>query len=345
MNMKQLRYFLAVAEELNFTRAAAKVNIAQPPLSQQIMALEAELGTPLFIREKRKVELTEAGRILVVHAHRVLNAASAAIGAVRAAERGANAKLTVGAIYSSIYAFLPVTLRVFRSIEPRTEVSIQEMTINQQVHAIKEGRIEIGMVRGHVYDSEITTEHLFRERLVLAVPHNMMFASDEIIDVQSLAEMPLVAVTRGPTRGYGDRILNIFEQEDLQPRAWVWRSCLPRCSFSSRAVCASSRLRASPPTSPSRLPGAASRYPLRWPPFSTPRARTPRACWLNMPISSCVCRKLQVPRLCRKGLSLSPEAKSDGLDKRGTFSIRNSSPPSAGGSSRARRASTAIPRG
>ncbi|MEP9399666.1 LysR family transcriptional regulator [Mesorhizobium sp. KR2-14] len=218
MNMKQLRYFLAVAEELNFTRAAAKVNIAQPPLSQQIMALEAELGTPLFIREKRKVELTEAGRILVVHAHRVLNAASAAIGAVRAAERGANAKLTVGAIYSSIYAFLPDTLRVFRSIEPRTEVSIQEMTINQQVHAIKEGRIEIGMVRGHVYDSEITTEHLFRERLVLAVPHNMIFASDEIIDVQSLAEMPLVAVTRGPTRGYGDRILNIFEQEDLQPR-------------------------------------------------------------------------------------------------------------------------------
>src|SRR6516165_4184112 len=89
MNMRQLQYFLPVAAELNFTRASERVNIAQPALSAQIIALEDELGTPLFTREKRKVLLTPAGEILVEHAQRVLNTASAAIAAVRASGRGA----------------------------------------------------------------------------------------------------------------------------------------------------------------------------------------------------------------------------------------------------------------
>ncbi len=217
MNIKQLRYFLAVAEELNFTRAAAKVNIAQPPLSQQIMALEAELGTPLFTREKRKVELTDAGKILVEHAHRVLNAASAAIAAVRATERGATAKVSIGAVYSSIYAFMPETLRMFRQIEPRTEVAIQEMTIAQQIAGLKEGKIEVGVLRGNLYDREIVTEQLFREKLVLAMPENYDLPEDSPINVASLSKMPLIAVARGPQRGYADRVMNIFVQEDIQP--------------------------------------------------------------------------------------------------------------------------------
>lgn len=217
MNIKQLRYFLAVAEELNFTRAGAKVNIAQPALSQQIMALEAELGSPLFTREKRKVELTDAGKILIEHAHRVLNAASAAVAAVRATERGATAKVTIGAVYSSIYTFLPETLRHFRSIEPRTEVSVQEMTISQQIAALKEGRIEVGVLRGNFSDREIVTEQLFREKLVLAVPANSSLAADALIDVESLSRMPLLAVARNSVRGYADRVMNIFEQEDINP--------------------------------------------------------------------------------------------------------------------------------
>ena len=216
MNIKQLRYFLAVAEELNFTRAAAKVNIAQPPLSQQIMALEAELGSPLFTRENRKVELTDAGKILIEHAHRVLNAA-AAVAAVRATERGATAKVAIGAVYSSIYAFMPETLRHFRSIEPRTEVSVQEMTISQQIAALKEGKIEVGVLRGNFYDREIVTEQLFREKLVLATPENCSFPANAVIDVAGLSQMPLLAVARSPVRGYADRVMNIFDQEDIQP--------------------------------------------------------------------------------------------------------------------------------
>src|ERR1700761_7642087 len=93
MNMRQLQYFLAVASELNFTRASERVNIAQPALSAQIIALEEELGTPLFTREKRKVLLTPAGEILVENAQRVLNTANAAIAAGRGSGRGARAEL------------------------------------------------------------------------------------------------------------------------------------------------------------------------------------------------------------------------------------------------------------
>jgi DNA-binding transcriptional LysR family regulator len=217
MNIRQLQYFLAVAQELNFTRASERVNVAQPALSQQIMALEDELGTALFTREKRKVSLTPAGAILVEHAQRVLNAASTAVAAVRAAQRGAAAHLTVGAIYSAIYNFLPNTLREFKSLVENAEVSLQEMTIAQQIAGLKEGTIEIGLVRGHIYDRDIVTELLYREQLVVAVPAGSEYDADHPIGVTELATWPLIAVARGLPGGYADRILEIFEENEFTP--------------------------------------------------------------------------------------------------------------------------------
>ncbi|WP_028219442.1 LysR substrate-binding domain-containing protein [Paraburkholderia oxyphila] len=217
MNIRQLQYFLAVAQELNFTRASERVNVAQPALSQQIMALEDELGAALFTREKRKVSLTPAGAILVEHAQRVLNAASSAIAAVRAAQRGAAAHLTVGAIYSAIYNFLPNTLREFKSLAETAEVSLQEMTIAQQIAGLKEGTIEVGLVRGHIYDRDIITELLYRELLVVAVPAGSEYDENGPVRVAELAEWPLIAVARGLPRGYADRILEIFEENAFTP--------------------------------------------------------------------------------------------------------------------------------
>jgi LysR family transcriptional regulator, benzoate and cis,cis-muconate-responsive activator of ben and cat genes len=219
MNMRQLQYFLAVAAELNFTRASERVNIAQPALSAQIIALEEELGTPLFTREKRKVMLTPAGDILVEHAQRVLNTASAAIAAVRASGRGAKAHLMVGAIYTAIYCFLPNTLRRFKALAPNSDVSLQEMTISQQIAALKEGAIEVGLVRGHIYDPSIVTELLYRELLVVAVPAGSEYDRPGPVALKELAGWPLIAVARGNAteRGYGDRILDIFEDENRKP--------------------------------------------------------------------------------------------------------------------------------
>jgi DNA-binding transcriptional LysR family regulator len=218
MNMRQLQYFLAVAQDLNFTRASERVSIAQPALSQQIMALEEELGTPLFIREKRKVLLTPAGEILIEHARRVLNAASAATVAVRAAQRGAEAHLAVGAIYSAIYTFLPNTLREFKVLAETAEVSLQEMTISQQIAGLKEGTIEVGLVRGHVYDRDIVTEQLYRELLVVAVPAGGEYDQKQPVELAELATWPLIAVARGLARGYANSILDIFEEQEFTPR-------------------------------------------------------------------------------------------------------------------------------
>ncbi|MDE1180050.1 LysR substrate-binding domain-containing protein [Paraburkholderia sp.] len=219
MNMRQLQYFLAVATELNFTRASERVNIAQPALSAQIISLEDELGTALFTREKRKVLLTPAGDILVEHAQRVLNTASAAIAAVRASGRGARAHLIVGSIYTAIYCFLPNTLRLFNSLAPASDVSLQEMTISQQIAALKEGAIEVGLIRGHVYDHNIVTELLYRELLVVAVPAGSEYDVPGPVSLSDLATWPLIAVARGTAteRGYGDRILDIFEDANLKP--------------------------------------------------------------------------------------------------------------------------------
>ncbi|EGD03545.1 transcriptional regulator [Burkholderia pseudomultivorans] len=219
MNMRQLQYFLAVAAELNFTRASERVNIAQPALSAQIIALEEELGTPLFTREKRKVLLTPAGEILVEHAQRVLNTASAAIAAVRASSRGARAHLIVGSIYTAIYCFLPNTLRIFNTLAPNSDVSLQEMTISQQIAGLKEGVIEAGVVRGHIYDPNIVTELLYRELLVVAVPAGSQYDTPGPVTLADLAQWPLIAVPRGTAteRGYGDKILDLFEDANLQP--------------------------------------------------------------------------------------------------------------------------------
>jgi len=219
MNIRQLQYFLAVAAELNFTRASERVNIAQPALSAQIISLEEELGTALFTREKRKVLLTPAGEILVEHAQRVLNTASAAMAAVRASGRGAQAHLMVGAIYTAIYCFLPNTLRLFKELAPHSDVSLQEMTISQQINALKEGAIEVGLVRGHIYDHSIVTELLYRELLVVAVPAGSEYDVPDAVELKELATWPLIAVARGTAteRGYGDRILDMFEDENCKP--------------------------------------------------------------------------------------------------------------------------------
>ena len=217
MNIRQLRYFLAVAQELNFTRAAGRVGVAQPALSQQIIQLEEELGTPLFIRDNRRVTILPAGEILIDHAHRVLNAAAAAIDAVQLVERGARASLSVGAIYSSLYFFLPEVLRAFAIDYPEVELHLQEMTISQQVHALAEGAIEVGLLRGPVQHRDLKTKILYHEALVLAAPSSGKWDVEGSVTIADIAELPLIAVARQHSRSYSDRVFELFERHGLTP--------------------------------------------------------------------------------------------------------------------------------
>lgn len=218
MNIRQLRYFLAVAQELNFTRAAERIGIAQPALSQQIIGLEQELGAALFTRENRRVALTTAGEILVDHAHRVLNAAAEAVDAVHLAERGARTTLSVGAVYSSLYSFLPDVLRAFATVDPMVELKLQEMTISQQISALCEGAIEVGLLRGPIHHRELTSEILYRERMVLAVPAEGAWKDYEYSgSLKSVEQLPLIAIQRQAHRSYSDRVFELLEIDDLRP--------------------------------------------------------------------------------------------------------------------------------
>src|SRR6516164_7440045 len=147
MELRHLRYFLAVAEELHFGRAAARLHISQPPLSQQIRRLEDELGARLFRRTKRRVELTPAGQAFLTEARQTLAQAERA---VRAAQRGELGELVVGYVTTASYEPLPDVIRGFRRRFPDVDLRLENLRSVQQRQALFDGRIDVGFVRPQV---------------------------------------------------------------------------------------------------------------------------------------------------------------------------------------------------
>src|SRR5436309_10286813 len=147
MELRHLRYFVAVAEELHFGRAAARLHIAQPPLSQQILRLEAELGVELLRRNRRSVRLTDAGRLLLEQSRPLLAQADHVEQLLRQASAGEVGRLAVGFVGSASYEALPRILREFRDRHPQVELRLDELTTAGQVAALNAGRIDVGLVR------------------------------------------------------------------------------------------------------------------------------------------------------------------------------------------------------
>src|SRR5215213_5120574 len=141
IDLRHLRYFLVVAEELHFSRAAERLDIAQPPLSQMIRRLEHELGVSLFHRTKRQVSLTDAGVVFREEAERTLAQAERAIRCARRANRGELGRLAVGFIGSAAYSVLPSIVRRFREQYPDVDLTLQELSTIQQVHALRDGQL------------------------------------------------------------------------------------------------------------------------------------------------------------------------------------------------------------
>ena len=146
-DLRQLRQFVAVAEELSFRRAADRLHMSQPPLSQMIRALEKELGVMLFERTRRKVELTQPGRVLLDQAHRVLSQMERALAAARGAGRGMTGRLTVGFVSSSTYEILPAILRRFRAGHPAVDLQLEELDTVDQTDALLQHRIDVALNR------------------------------------------------------------------------------------------------------------------------------------------------------------------------------------------------------
>jgi DNA-binding transcriptional LysR family regulator len=219
MELRHLRYFVAVADEQNFTRAAERLHISQPPLSRQIQDLEEELGTALFERGSRPLKLTEAGRFFYGHATRLLEQAAQAARATRRIAR-MERRMVIGFVASSMYGALPRLVRLFRAARPQTEIALEEMSTLEQVEALKAGRIDVGFGRLRLDDPALKREVLREERLVAAIPmeHELAISGQPII-LADLANREILVYPKRPRPSYADQVLSLFRDQGLEPAA------------------------------------------------------------------------------------------------------------------------------
>jgi DNA-binding transcriptional LysR family regulator len=193
MELRQLRYFVAVAEERHFGRAAARLHIAQPPLSQQIRRFEAELGEPLLYRTTRSVELAPAGEVLLERAREILAAADSAVDDARRAARGEYGRLAVGFTGSCTYAMLPSLAVALRDALPGVALDLQgELLTPAQVARLVEGTLDLGLLRPPVRERDLETEVLQSEPLVAVLPESHVLADADAVPLERLEGEPFV---------------------------------------------------------------------------------------------------------------------------------------------------------
>ena len=193
MELRQLRYFVAVAEERHFGRAAARLHIAQPPLSQQIRRFEAELGEPLLYRTTRRVELAPAGEVLLERAREILAAVDSAVEDARRAARGEYGRLAVGFTGSSTYELLPAIAAALREELPGVLLDLRgELLTPAQVARLLDGTLDVGLLRPPVRERELNTEVLRSEPLVAVLPESHPLAASEAIPLEGFEGEPFV---------------------------------------------------------------------------------------------------------------------------------------------------------
>ena len=193
MELRHLRYFVAVAEERHFGRAAARLHIAQPPLSQQIRRFEAELGEPLLYRTTRSVELSPAGEVMLERGREILAAVDSVVEDARRAARGEYGRLAIGFTGSSTYALLPALAAALRQELPGVVVDLRgELLTPAQVAQLLDGTLDLGLLRPPVHERDLQTEVLGSEALVAVLPASHRLAGAESVPLEQLEREPFV---------------------------------------------------------------------------------------------------------------------------------------------------------
>lgn len=209
MELRHLRYFLAVAEEGNFTRAAARIGIAQPPLSQQIQALERELGTALFVRSHHGATLTEAGLALRADARRVLADVEAAAETVQRVARGERGRLRVGFTASAAFnPVVPTLIRNFRRAWPDVDLVLQETNTAGLLRQLAEDQVDAAFIRpGRSTPPELALVHFPDEPMLIALPSAHRLAGRARLSLKALADEPFILFPRNFGSSLHDEIL------------------------------------------------------------------------------------------------------------------------------------------
>jgi DNA-binding transcriptional LysR family regulator len=219
LEIRQLRYFLAVAEELHFRRAAARLHISQPPLSQQIRALEEEMGCLLFARTRRRVELTAAGEAFVRDARALLTELDGAVATARRIGAGQTGRLRINFVGSALFSIVPASVHRFRAARPTIEVELRESSTVEQQRAVSAGVVDVGLVRLPVEpDPELTVEVVLRERTAVALPVGHPLAELRRVPLRRLAPEPFVLFPRAQAPGFHDLVIGSVAATGAPPR-------------------------------------------------------------------------------------------------------------------------------
>ncbi|KRW90796.1 LysR family transcriptional regulator [Alicyclobacillus tengchongensis] len=215
--LRQLEYFVAVAEELHFGRAAKRLGLTQPPLSQQIRQLEGELGVRLLDRTNRKVRLTDAGMAYLQEVRQVLARLQAATETARRAASGAVGKLVVGFVGSATYDWLPPVIRRYQELCPGVELILREMPTPAQMEALLTGAIDVGVLRTPAAHPDLHVCSIRRDECVVVLPVGSDLAAKSGVHMEDLQGEPLVLVARSIWPGLYDSVVTLCRAAGFGP--------------------------------------------------------------------------------------------------------------------------------
>ncbi|KAB2914634.1 MAG: LysR family transcriptional regulator [Dechloromonas sp.] len=217
MEFRQLKYFIAVAEELNIGRAATRLHISQPPLTRQIQQLEEEFGAQLFLRTPRGVELTQAGEMFLRDARNIRDLMEQAVERVREAGQGKRGKMDIGIFGSGILDVIPKVLHAFRARHPDVQIALHQMSKKEQIEALRQHRIIAGFNRMLQPLPDLSSELVMVESIMVAVNENHPLAARPAILLKELAGQPLILFPSGARPSFIDKVWDLCAAEGFQP--------------------------------------------------------------------------------------------------------------------------------
>ena len=218
LTFRQLRYFLVLAEELHFGRAAERLHISQPPLSASLKQLEEDLGARLLDRSGRQVTLTPAGELFRQQAGRLLNQLGDARDMVRRLGHATGGRLRIGFTPTMLFRSVPSAVAAFRTRYPDVELQLLEHNSADQLEALALGRIDLGFIHALPLPDSVNSLTIAEEPFVCCLPGDHPLAGRRRIALEELAHAPLVMFSRSLASHYHDRIMSLFRMVDVEPR-------------------------------------------------------------------------------------------------------------------------------
>ncbi len=212
LELRHLRYFSILAEEMHFGRAAERLHIAQPSLSQQIRKLEGILEVELFDRSGRNITLTPAGKALYEHAARTFEAVEVAVTATVDADRGVTGRLAVGFVETAAISLVPAAVRQFRLTHPRVDLELRELSVPAQIEQLIHGTLDLGFIRTEPGSDELVVEARIREHLVVALPGDHPLSKRPGLAPWQVASEPLIVIDRRLLPGLHDETVTLIRE-------------------------------------------------------------------------------------------------------------------------------------